>query len=96
MVVLGALAGWYFDRRAEHHANPAGVKQLGILLASGLIVGEGLVGVLIAALVAFSGKNFPLSLVGDHFAETGAVALSCIAFTATMLFMYRWVARLHR
>jgi hypothetical protein len=52
--------------------------------------------VLIAALVAFSGKNFPLSLVGDHFAETGAVALSCIAFTATMLFMYRWVARLHR
>jgi len=96
MVVLGALAGWYFDRRAEHHANPAAVKQLGILLASGLIVGEGLVGVLIAALVAFSGKNFPLSLVGDHFADTGAVALSCIAFTATMLLMYRWVARLHR
>jgi putative OPT family oligopeptide transporter len=96
MVVLGALAGWYFDRRAEHHTNPAAVKQLGILLASGLIVGEGLVGVLIAALVAFSGKNFPLSLVGDHFAESGAVVLSCIAFTATMFFMYRWVARLHR
>jgi putative OPT family oligopeptide transporter len=96
MVVLGALAGWYFDRRAEHHTNPAAVKQLGILLASGLIVGEGLVGVLIAALVAFSGKNFPLSLVGDQFAESGAVVLSCIAFTATMFFMYRWVARLHR
>ena len=94
MVVLGALAGWYFDRRADRRADPAAVKQLGVLLASGLIVGEGLVGVLIAALVAFSGKNFPLSLVGDHFADTGAVALSCIAFTATMLFMYRWVARL--
>ena len=36
------------------------IKQLGVLLASGLIVGEGLIGVLIAALVAFSGKDFPL------------------------------------
>src|SRR6185437_8766852 len=65
MVVLGAVAGWYFDRRAERRVNPASVKQLGVLLASGLIVGEGLVGVLVAALVAFSGKDFPLSLVGD-------------------------------
>jgi putative OPT family oligopeptide transporter len=96
MVVFGALAGWYFDRRAEHHADPAAVKQLGVLLASGLIVGEGLVGVLVAAVVAFSGQDYPLSLVSDHFAETGAVVLSCIAFTATMLFMYRWAARLHR
>jgi putative OPT family oligopeptide transporter len=96
MVVIGALAGWYFDRRAEHRADPAAVKQLGVLLASGLIVGEGLVGVLVAALVAFSGKDFPLSLVGDQFAASGAVVLSCIAFTATMLVMYRWVARLAR
>src|ERR1700723_1441515 len=78
MVVLGALAGWYFDRRAEHHTNPAAVKQLGILLASGLIVGEGLVGVLIAALVAFSGKDFPLSLVSDQFADNGAMIVGTI------------------
>jgi putative OPT family oligopeptide transporter len=96
MVVFGAVAGWYFDRRAEHHADPAGIKQLGVLLASGLIVGEGLMGVLIAALVAFSGKDFPLSLVGDQFAANGAVVLSCIAFIVTMVLLYRWVARLHR
>jgi putative OPT family oligopeptide transporter len=96
MVVIGALAGWYFDRRAERRTDPAAVKQLGVLLASGLIVGEGLVGVLVAALVAFSGKDFPLSLVGDQFAQNGAVVLSCVAFTATMLVMYRWVARLNR
>ena len=29
-----------------------------------MIVGEGLIGVLIAAIVAFSGKNYPLALVG--------------------------------
>ena len=53
-------------------------------------------GVLVAALVAFSGKDFPLSLVGDQFAATDAVVLSCVAFAATMFFMYRWVGRLHR
>jgi putative OPT family oligopeptide transporter len=96
MVVLGAVAGWYFDRRAERRTDSAAVKQLGVLLASGLIVGEGLVGVLVAAIVAFSGKDFPLSLVSDHFAATGAVVLSCVAFTVTMALMYRWVARLAR
>ncbi len=96
MVVLGALAGWYFDRRAERRTNPAAVKQLGVLLASGLIVGEGLVGVLIAALVAFSGKDFPLSLVGDSFAGSGAVVLSTVTFAITMGLMYRWVARLRQ
>ena len=96
MVVVGALVGWYFDRRAERRDNPAAVKQLGVLLACGLLVGEGLIGVLIAALVAFSGKEFPLSLVGDDFAGGGAVILATITFAVTILFMYRWTARLRR
>jgi putative OPT family oligopeptide transporter len=94
MVVVGAIAGWYFDRRAESRANPASIKQLGVLLASGLIVGEGLVGVFVAALVAFSGKDFPLALVGDHFAETVAVPLGTIVFAVSILLLYRWAARL--
>jgi putative OPT family oligopeptide transporter len=94
MVVVGAIAGWYFDRRADRRANPAGIKQLGVLLASGLIVGEGLIGVLIAALVAFSGKDYPLGLVGDSFADSGAVALGSVVFALAALLMYRWVARL--
>jgi putative OPT family oligopeptide transporter len=94
MVVVGAVVGWYFDRRAERRANPASIKQLGILLASGMIVGEGLIGVLIAALVAFSGKDFPLSLVGDSFADNGAVALGTVAFALTIGLLYRWVSRL--
>ncbi|MBV8740163.1 MAG: oligopeptide transporter, OPT family [Sinobacteraceae bacterium] len=96
MVVVGALAGWYFDLRAEQRANPAAIKQLGVLLASGLIVGEGLIGVLIAGLVAFSGKDFPLSLVSDRFADNGAVVLGTIAFALVAALMYRWAARLHR
>jgi putative OPT family oligopeptide transporter len=96
MVVVGAIAGWYFDRRADRRANPAGIKQLGILLASGLIVGEGLIGVLIAALVAFSGKDFPLSLVSDQFADNGAMIVGTIAFAVICVAMYRWVAGLRK
>jgi putative OPT family oligopeptide transporter len=96
MVVVGALAGWYFDRRAERRSNPPAIKQLGVLLASGMIVGEGLIGVLIAALVAFSGKDFPLSLVGDSYAENGAVVVGTIAFAVVILLMYRWAARLRQ
>jgi putative OPT family oligopeptide transporter len=96
MVVVGAVAGWLYDRQADKRANPASIKQLGVLLASGFIVGEGLIGVLIAALVAFSGKDFPLSLVGDQFADHGAVILGAIAFALICILMYRWVARLRK
>jgi putative OPT family oligopeptide transporter len=94
MVVVGAVAGWYYDRRAERRANPAGIKQLGVLLASGMLVGEGLIGVVIAALVAFSGKDFPLSLVSDSFAAHDAEIIGTVVFVLALAGMYRWVARL--
>jgi OPT oligopeptide transporter protein len=93
MVVVGAVAGWIFERRADTRARPEATKQLGVLLASGMIVGEGLIGVLVAALVAFSGKDFPLSLVGDSFAGNAAVWLGGIAFAGVIYLLYRWVGR---
>jgi putative OPT family oligopeptide transporter len=95
MVVVGALAGSFYDKRAERTAKPEAVKQLGVLLASGMIVGEGLIGVLIAAIVAFSGKDAPLALVGDDFANA-AVWIGGAAFVAAMLILYRWVEGLAR
>jgi putative OPT family oligopeptide transporter len=93
MVTVGSVVAWYFDRRAERRADSARIKQLGILLASGFLVGEGLIGVLIAALVAFSGKDFPLSLVSDSFADSGALVLGTVAFAIIVVVMYRWVGR---
>ncbi len=58
-----------------------------------MIVGEGLVGVLLAAFVAFSGKDFPLALVGDEFADHAAVWIGGGAFALTMFLLYRWIAR---
>jgi putative OPT family oligopeptide transporter len=93
IVVVGALAGWIFDRHAERGANAAATKQLGVLLASGMIVGEGLIGVLVASLVAFSGEDFPLSIVGDSFAERGAVWLGGSVFALVIYALYRRVGR---
>ena len=93
MVTVGSVVAWYFQRRAERRADSERIKQLGVLLASGLIVGEGLIGVLIAGLVAFSGKDFPLGLVGDSFADKGALVLGTAVFALTVWVMYRWVAR---
>jgi len=95
MVVVGAVAGWWFDRRADRTSkNPEATKQLGVLLASGMIVGEGLLGVVIAAFVAFSGKDYPLALVGDTFANGPALWAGGVAFVVVMVLLYRWVGRL--
>src|SRR5262252_8977669 len=62
MIVVGAIVGWMFDRRADRTPKPEATKQLGVLLASGLIVGEGIIGVVISAIIVFSGKDAPLAL----------------------------------
>jgi putative OPT family oligopeptide transporter len=101
MVVVGAVVGWWFDRRADRVSkNPDSTKQLGVLLASGMIVGEGLVGVVIAALVAFSdklgfaNKDFPLNLVSDSYANDLGPWIGGAAFVLIMALLYRWVGRL--
>ncbi|MFC5569636.1 OPT family oligopeptide transporter [Lysobacter yangpyeongensis] len=93
MVVVGAVVGWIYDKRAERTANPESAKQLGVLLASGMIVGEGLIGVVIAGIVAFS--LFPLALVGDDFAEP-AKWIGGVAFVIAILALYRWIEGVSR
>ena len=47
-----------FRRRAERSPRiREATKQLGVLMASGLIVGESIIGVIIAAIVVFSGQR---------------------------------------
>ncbi|UGB39320.1 OPT family oligopeptide transporter [Frateuria soli] len=95
MVVVGSLVGAWFDKRADRRPNGEATKQLGVLLASGLIVGESLLGVVVAAIVAISGKQAPLALVGDSF-ETPAIWIGGLVFVASIVVMYRWIARMGR
>ncbi len=92
MIVVGAVAGWAYDKRAERTANPGRSKQLGVLLASGMIVGESLLGVLIAGLVVVTDKATPFALVGAGFTDT-AVWLGGGVFVAAAVALYRWLNR---
>jgi hypothetical protein len=94
------VVGWVYDRQAEKGPRTEPVKQLGVLLASGLIVGESIIGVVIAAIVAFADKlglrkEGPLALVGPGFADY-AVWLGGGAFAIVVFVLYRWVARMGR
>jgi putative OPT family oligopeptide transporter len=93
MVTVGSVVGWWFDRRADRTAKPEATKQLGVLLASGLIVGESVLAVVFTALVALSGNPFPIGLVGDSF-ENASEWLGGIGFAAVIYLLYRWVERL--
>ncbi len=86
-VVLGAILGWAYNRWAAGER----ARQLGILVASGLIVGESLFGVLLAGIIVFSGRPEPLGLAGNAFAPL-ATALGALAFALTLAGLFRWLS----
>src|SRR5262249_40199553 len=105
MIVVGAVAGWFYDRRADRTPRPEAAKQLGVLLASGLIVGEGIIAVVISLIRAFSSKPAPLALVAPDGAlaklipilanfETIGIILGGFAFAAIAVGLYRWILQL--
>ena len=51
-VVVGAVLSHWYDRRARTMPNPERAERLGTLVASGLIVGESLWGVVAGLIVA--------------------------------------------
>ena len=74
-IVIGAVVGWLYDKWVGRASNPAreAAKRMGILLASGLIVGESLFNVALAGLIVGTNKGEPLALVSDAFAHYGVL-----------------------
>jgi hypothetical protein len=66
-------------------------KRLGVLMATGLIVGESLFGVVFAGIVAASGSD-ALAVVGEDF-ENWAIGIGVVLFVATVLGLYRTTQR---
>ena len=68
LIPIGALLGRWYDKWAERQGdNVEFKKRLGVLMATGLIVGESMFGVVFAGIVAASGSDAPLAIVGDSF-----------------------------
>lgn len=103
-LIFGAVVCWfvnrYFARRAQQSGNTLEAeldrpKRRGVLLASGLIVGESLIGIFIAALIGATGSDTPLALVGNGFADV-AQWLSLAAFIAFCVWFYRYLVKQRR
>ncbi len=103
-LVIGAALGWLIDSRLQKRAIAAGQdpeayaevpRRRGVLLASGLIVGESLMGILLAGLIGGSGEDAPLALVGAGFAST-AEWLGLVVFVIVCVGFCRHVLRSQR
>lgn len=94
-VVVGAIIGWLYDRAMDKTPNGEMGKRFGVLLASGLIVGESLLGVLNAGLIVATNKAAPLEVVGPEFAAA-ARWVGLALFAALLAGAYRWVSRQSR
>ncbi len=87
-VVIGAVTGHLYDKWADRSARPEFARRTGVLMATGMIVGESLFGVLYAGIVVASGKGNPFALVGDGFA-TAALIGGVLIFFGLIAFLYR-------
>lgn len=86
-VVIGSVIGKVYDGWAEKRADPEFALRMGVLTATGMIVGESLWGVAFAGIVAASGSDAPLALVGDGF-EVPALVGGTALFFALVAFLY--------
>jgi len=92
-VVIGAVVGHWYNERVKRGPVPERAERLGVLVASGLIVGESLFGVVLAGVIVATGNASPFAIVGDSF-QRFAVPLGAVAFVLTILALYGWSARL--
>jgi putative OPT family oligopeptide transporter len=91
-VVLGAVTGWLYDRWAGRLPTAETARRLGVLLASGLIVGESLWGVALAGVIAGSGKAEPLAFLDGRYAAL-AVGIGLAAFAVVTSGLYGWAVK---
>jgi len=92
-VSTGALIGWFYDRWAEKRRDSEFALRMGVLTATGMIVGESLWGVVFAGIVAGSGRSDALALTGGGF-EFGALLFGLVLFAGLLTFLYRRTRRL--
>lgn len=89
IIPVGAILGVVYNRWADKQTNPDTRKRMGVLLATGLIVGESLFGVVNAAIIAASGGQSPLEIFpGGAYANITGI----IVFAVACLACYRWTA----
>jgi putative OPT family oligopeptide transporter len=90
LIPIGAVLGYFYDKWTVRAENPEFAQRMGVLLATGLIVGESLFGVIFAGIVAGTGSDAPLAILKDN---PVAIPAGIIVFAVAVLGLYAWTRR---
>ena len=85
LIPIGALLGWFYEKWASRSTNPEFAQRMGVLLATGLIVGESLFGVVFAGIVAATNRDAPLAMVENFGA---AIPIGLVVFAVAVIGLY--------
>ena len=88
-VVVGAVLSYWYNGRASKSPNPERAERLGTLVASGLIVGESLWGVINAGLIVALSNDAPIALAPADF--PGGPWLGVLGFVGAIIWLYWWM-----
>jgi putative OPT family oligopeptide transporter len=91
-VVVGAVAGKIYDNWVSKTSYAETAKRLGVLLASGMIVGESLFGVFTAAVIVSTQNPEPFGLIPAD-SSWPATSVGILAFIAFVVGAYVWTKR---
>jgi putative OPT family oligopeptide transporter len=93
LIPFGAVLGWFYNRWAMTSRSPAFAERMGVLMATGLIVGESLMGVVYAFAVAGAeraGSADSAGVFGLVPAYSSVMLVSLIVFAAAIGALYLW------
>lgn len=90
MLVVGAVCGWVYDKAIKTTRFADVGRRMGVLLASGLIVGESLFLVMTAGVIVSTGDDAPFAMLAEG--STWPAMLAGLAVFAVLTFaLYAWV-----
>jgi len=91
MLVVGAVCGWLYDKaiRTTRFADVG--RRMGVLLASGLIVGESLFLVMTAGVIVWTGDDAPFARFFPMGEAWPAMLAGIAVFGVLTLVLYGWV-----
>lgn len=98
IIPVGALLGWLYNRWVDRAAvtgrvkDAATARRIGVLGATGLIVGESLFGVVNAGIIAATGDPEALGIMPEGWAGASGWA-GALVFAAVIVLVYRWAGR---